>query len=211
MSKTNIIYVDLETLPGGEEIKPVIQEQYDRQPGRTASFEDYYRSTALNANFGRIFCIGYALNDEPAQTLVGNEAEQLTKFWEIAREADLFVGHAILNFDLPFLIKRSVILNVQPSRKFNITKNGMDNVFDTKKVWDIGAGPAISLDVFAKIFNLPTSKIGIDGSRVYDFWLEGRYDEITRYCARDVELTRAIYLRLIQNAQYAGSFPTDIN
>lgn len=203
MHKPAILYLDIETLPAPDRLKPVVQEQYDRQPGRSASFEDYYRGTALNANFGQILCIGYARDDAPTKVLQGDEAEQLRTFWTIAADADLLVGHAILNFDLPFIIKRSIILGIQPSKTYTLTREGASGVFDTKKAWDIGAGPAISLDVFAKIFDLPTSKIGIDGSQVYDFFLEGRLDEITAYCARDVDLTRSIYLRLTQSTQYS--------
>jgi len=208
MNKPNLLYVDIETLPAPDHLRPVIQEQYDRQPGRSTSFEDYYRGTALNANFGQILCIGYALNDAPAEVLEGDEPDQLKKFWKIAAQADLLIGHAILGFDLPFIIKRSVILGIQPTKIYTLTREGAPGVFDTKKAWDIGAGPAISLDVFSKIFNLPTSKIGIDGSQVYDFFLNGRQSEITAYCARDVELTRSIYLRLTQNAQYSTNLET---
>lgn len=212
MSKLPTIYLDIETLPAPDELKPIVQEQYDRQPGRSASFDEYYRGTSLNANFGQILCIGYAQNDEPAKVLTGSEPEQLRAFWDLATDAELFVGHAILNFDLPFILKRSIIHSILPTKKFTFTTDGCPNVYDTKKAWEFGAGPSISLDLFSKIFGFESSKIGIDGKHVYDFWLAGKLDEIYAYCIRDVELTRKIYLRLASYSEYAvnsnGKSPT---
>jgi predicted PolB exonuclease-like 3'-5' exonuclease len=37
---------------------------------------------------------------------------------------------------------------------------------------------------------------GINGSHVYDFFLEGRHEEIADYCMRDVELVRDVYYRM---------------
>jgi hypothetical protein len=36
---------------------------------------------------------------------------------------------------------------------------------------------------------------GLSGSEIYPAWLAGEHDRIRRYCAQDVELTRAIYRR----------------
>jgi predicted PolB exonuclease-like 3'-5' exonuclease len=37
---------------------------------------------------------------------------------------------------------------------------------------------------------------GIDGSRVYEFYMKNRHVEIADYCLRDVLLTREIYYRM---------------
>ena len=55
---------------------------------------------------------------------------------------------------------------------------------------------AQKLDTLAKIFNLPTSKDEMDGSMVYDYFLEGRLEDICRYCMKDVELTRLVYYKM---------------
>ena len=57
--------------------------------------------------------------------------------------------------------------------------------------------PGIKLEELAEVLRLGMTKTeGMDGSRVYDRFREGRREEIADYCLRDVELTREIYYRL---------------
>ena len=160
-----------------------------------------YRATSLSGDFGRIFCIGYALGDDPVDIIRGQESEILKKWWDIADRADLFVGHNIMDFDLPFIYKRSIIHKIKPAaRHINLSfaRYRSDPIFDTMKEWDKWALRAsISLDKLAKVLGLPTSKDGgIDGSKVYDAYLAGKYDQICEYCKRDVELTRKVFKRM---------------
>lgn len=190
----NKLFFDLETLPAGPETEPIVRELYEKFPDRRQTFEEYLRNTSLNSNFGRILCIGYALNDEPAQVLTGSEPDQLRGFWEVAKHADRLIGHNIVGFDLAFLFKKSMIHGIQPTLDL---KPAEARIFDTKHVWDQwGGGAGSSLDTLAKLFGLESSKQGIDGSQVYDFYRAGKLKEIYAYCARDVELTRKIYQRL---------------
>lgn len=202
------MYLDIETLPAPDALRPVIEELYKKQAERKMTFDDYYRGTSLNANFGQILCLGYAVGDNPTVVLTDNEPDLLATFWRATRDAVALVGHAIRRFDLPFLIKRSIIHGIPVNPRFDLTRGvAADAVIDTKDLWDIGAGPAISLDTFAKIFGLPTSKIGIDGSQVFDAWLDGRHQEIFEYCARDVELTRLIHHRLTKVSEIPHQTP----
>jgi len=76
------------------------------------SFDEYFRQTSFQGEFGRIFCIGYAINGQPAEVLTGDEKNILIDFWQIAKDIDLFVGHNIMDFDFRFIYKRSIILGV---------------------------------------------------------------------------------------------------
>lgn len=191
------MFLDIETLPAPAELEELVRQQYEKTPDRAQSFGEYFRRTSLNANFGQILCIGYAQDEQPANVLEGDEPEQLRRFWEIAREIDQFIGHNILEFDLPFIMKRSIIHRVHPSRGLSFARYRTEPVYDTKKEWDSWANvPATSLDTLAKLFGYETSKKGIDGSQVYDFWLAGKRAEIEDYCKRDVELARQIFHRL---------------
>ena len=50
------------------------------------------------------------------------------------------------------------------------------------------------LDAMAKLCGLP-GKLGMDGSAVHAAWLEGRVDDIRRYCETDVMNTYLLYCR----------------
>jgi predicted PolB exonuclease-like 3'-5' exonuclease len=50
------------------------------------------------------------------------------------------------------------------------------------------------LDAMAKLCGLP-GKLGMDGSAVHAAWLEGRIDDIRRYCETDVMNTYLLYCR----------------
>ena len=210
------LYFDIETIPAEESLKGTIVElEKKREKKREATEaaesgigyrrkktnEMIYRATALSGDFGRIFCIGYALGDDPVDIIRGQEQEILKKWWGIADRADLFVGHNIMDFDLPFIYKRSIIHKIKPAtRHLNLSfaRYRSDPIFDTMKEWDKWALRAsISLDKLAKVLGLPTSKDGgIDGSKVYDAYLAGKYDQICEYCKRDVELTRKVFKRM---------------
>jgi len=50
------------------------------------------------------------------------------------------------------------------------------------------------LDAMAKLCGLP-GKLGMDGSAVHGAWLEGRIEDIRRYCETDVMNTYLLYCR----------------
>lgn len=193
---------DIETLPAAPDIEPLVREQYDRVPNRAESYAEFHRKTGLSGNYGSILCIAYAIDREPAVLLKGDEAHILRDFWAAAASIDRFVGHHIFEFDLPFIYKRSVIHGIKPTQQLDYNRYQSSPIYDTKREWDSwSSAPGTGLDALAKILGLPTSKIGIDGSQVYDFWLAGKTQEIYDYCQRDVELNREIYWRMTFRAE----------
>lgn len=165
------------------------------------SFDDYFKMTSLSGEFGRIFCIGYAIDDNPVECIWGEEKEILTKFWEIAKDKDLFIGHNIIDFDLKFIYKRSIILGIKPSRNLSFARYRSEPIFDTMKEWEKWSMGAISLHRLSLLLGIASPKDrGIDGSKVYDYFLKGKSDEIVEYCKRDIEATRAVYKKITFNS-----------
>lgn len=159
-----------------------------------------YEYTSLDGNFGRIFCIGYIKEppkQEKASILKGTEKEILTQFWKIARNVDLFIGHNIFEFDLRFIYKRSIIHNIKPSRNLNFARYRSEPIYDTMREWEKWSiRGQTSLDTLAKIFHFPTSKDKMNGSEVYQAYLDKKFTDIYKYCKKDVELTRKIYYKM---------------
>ncbi|RJQ14517.1 hypothetical protein C4553_00370 [Candidatus Parcubacteria bacterium] len=204
------IFFDIETLPAAEEKRKIIEELYGRyvekrekKGGRAPKdFEEYFKNTSFSGTFGRIFCISYAINNDPPQCLSGDEKEILKSFWEAARDVDLFVGHNIFDFDMKFIYQRSIVLGVRPTYNLTFAKYRDNPMYDTMHEWNKWAydKTGSSLHELASSFGIKSSKEGdLDGSKVYEFYKAGKLKEICDYCNADVEVTRAIYKRMTFN------------
>lgn len=200
------LFFDIETLPAHEDKKvdilPILKRKIRRKDAGEVSEKNLYLSTSLEGTFGRIFCIGYVKDYGNGtrlekDVLCGDEKEVLKKFWEVARDVELFVGHNIFEFDLPFIYKRSIILGVKPRRDISFARYRNEPIFDTMKVWELWSNGQQKLDTLAKVLGLPTSKDEMDGSMVWPYYQQGRHEDICRYCLKDVELTRKVYYRMV--------------
>jgi len=200
------LFLDIETIPADESKYEILKEIHARKlerhkngPGTKPpeTFEEYLESTGLDGAFGRICCISYAFDDEPVETLFGEESQILIKFWKVAEKVDLFVGFNLLDFDLRFIFQRSVILGVKPSRQISFARYRSDPIYDIMWEWSKWSNTRVSLDTLAKALGIPSSKGGeIEGRNVAQAYKSGRLKEICEYCAKDVEVTRAIYKRV---------------
>lgn len=199
------LFLDIETLPAPGEKMEILKSFWEDSRRKNGTplkkgendFETYFRNTSFQGEFGRILCISCAIDDQPAEALSGDEAEILRKFWAIAKDAHLFVGHNIMEFDLRFIYKRSVILGVRPSRELSFARYRSEPIFDTMKEWEKWGAQGCSLHRLSIALGIASPKEeGIDGSKVYDYYLAGKVDDICKYCNRDVEATRKVYKKM---------------
>ena len=198
------LFLDIETLPVAGSQLEIIKQFYKEMQEKKGSlakngvnFETYMRNTSFQGEFGRIFCIGYATDNEEAKCLSGDEKQILKDFWELARDATLFIGHNIMEFDLRFIYKRSIIHQIKPTRDLSFARYRNEPIFDTIKEWEKWSSQGASLHKLSIALGLASPKEeGIDGSKVYDYYLAGKQDEIIKYCIRDVEATREVYKRI---------------
>lgn len=199
------LFLDIETLPApGDKIdllKTLWEESRQKHDSKLQNgvndFDTFFRNTSFQGEFGRIFCIGYAIDDKEADALTGDETEILKKFWQLAKEANLFIGHNVMDFDLKFIYKRSIILGVKPTRNLSFARYRGDPIFDTMHEWEKWSGRGAGLHRLTLAMGLESPKgEGIDGSKVYDHFIAGKGEDIIRYCKRDVEATRKVYKKI---------------
>lgn len=191
------MFLDIETIAAEPAQYEFLRTLYQKKKDREGSFEGYVAFTSLNGNFGRIICIGYAQDKNPVEVLAGDEKEILTKFWELAKTTSQFVGHNLFDFDMRFIMKRSVIHNVRPTVPINFARYRSSPLYDTMMEWEHWApGARVSLSALGHILGIDHDKGGVDGSDVARLYAEGKIKEIKAYCARDVEMVRAIYHRM---------------
>src|SRR3989344_2617064 len=195
----NKLFFDIETIPAHENSHGVLREIYNKKSTQDKDFEKYLAQTSFDGGFGRIACLSYAINDGPIKTLSGDEQKILEDFWIVAKNINLFVGFNIMEFDLRFIYQRCIVLGVKPSVELNFARYRNNPIYDIMhewKKWNMNA--SISLDTLAKILSLPSSKGGeIEGKDVAKAFVDGRIEEICKYCEKDVELTRKVYKKMI--------------
>lgn len=196
------LFLDIETLPAEEDKHEVLKKIYNNKKSNgknlKQSFDSFVIQTSLDGSFGRIFCISLAVDDSPIECLNGDEKDILKKFWEIASDIELFIGHNIFDFDLRFILQRSIILGVKPTRELNFQRYRKNPIFDTMYEWSKwNMQDKIALDKLARAMNIESSKeSGLDGSKIHEYFKKGKYQEIYDYCKKDVEVTRAIYKKM---------------
>jgi len=123
----------------------------------------------------------------------------LEGFWETIRQYDRFITFNGRRFDCPFLMIRSAIHGIRP------TRNLMPYRYDWKIHCDLldqltfyGALPLrwFTLDFVCRAFDIESPKSGgITGLDVKELFAQGEYREIAQYCLSDVVATAELYRR----------------
>jgi hypothetical protein len=170
----------------------------------------------LNGDFGRLLCIGFI--DEPTRGeiergVIGWDAFQgafhsderiiLAEFWlrmkTFRPNVDRIVGHNIYDFDLKFILKRSIIHGVRPTVDLSFARYRNQPIFDTMHEWERWSyGSKVGLETLAIALGFESSKRnGVNGSQIHSLFEAGEHRAIHDYCLKDVELTQAIYKRMV--------------
>jgi hypothetical protein len=179
--------------------------------------DEQFRLLALHAEYGRVLAIGVIVEEDwqvvhrgllgrerPSGRFHLDEGRTMRAFWRLLQGfnagRDLVIGHNVLDFDLPFIYKRSLINRVHPSILFSFARYRSAPIFDTMREWAHWNphAPLMSLEQLAEVLGVGLAKTeGMDGGRVYDEYLAGDHDRVAAYCLRDVEIARAIYYRMV--------------
>jgi predicted PolB exonuclease-like 3'-5' exonuclease len=203
-----IMFLDIETLPAPEHVHEALREIHAYRKRKKEkngekykkSFEEFLAETGLDGTFGRIFCISYAINDDMVHCLCDeDEKKMLENFWKAAQNVDLFVGFNIIDFDMKYILQRSIIHGVKPKTKMPLSfaRYRSSPMYDIMHEWNQwGYGKNVSLDSLARALGIESSKTNMDGSEVFAYYKKGRYKEICAYCNADVEVTRKIYKKM---------------
>ena len=172
----------------------------DSEPNKT---EKDYEKSKFDGTFGRIVCIGVIIldkNDSLVDSIAwygSNEAAILKGFWKkiASIQPNLLITHNGLNFDLPFIKKRSIIHQIKPPIELNLAKFRSSPIYDTMAIWaNWDTRYFLKLDVLARVLDVET-KIGC-GEQVAQMWEKKQYEAIAKYCLFDVYVTYACYRKM---------------
>lgn len=130
----------------------------------------------------------------------GDEAELLAEFWRmIGSNAARIVTFNGRGFDGPFLMIRSALHGVAPTVNLAGYRFAVNPHCDLAEVLSFHGAVRgnFGLDYWCRRFGITSPKEeGLDGSRVQEYYENGRLEEIVSYCARDVVATAELYKRL---------------
>ena len=129
------------------------------------------------------------------------EKEMLQKFWEIVEKYDTFVTFNGRQFDVPFLMIRSAIHNIRPTknllanRYLNYHPSNARHIDLIDQLTFYGAlRKRGSLHLWCRAFGIESPKSqGVDGDDVKALFENGKSADIARYNARDLYATYALY------------------
>ncbi len=213
-------YFDIETIPSQlagirEELAATIEPPGNISKAETiaawhadkkpALIEDAYLKTSFDGGVGQVVVIGYAIDDAPPQVIAVSdlnretEREMLAEFFRIVLNAGAgaqFIGHNVIGFDIPFLWKRAMVLDVKPPFCFpRNPKPWSELCADTMLMWDSTQRAGSSMDRICRLMGLP-GKGDTDGSKVWQMVQVANIAGVAEYCRSDVERTRLMHRRM---------------
>lgn len=218
------VFLDIETIPcqlpgyleqlAAEVTAPATHKKAESiqawlDENRMAMATEQWLKTSFDGGLGQIVCIAWATDEGGGSAVqvrdLSLEAERamLGLFYlEMSAlrarnnmRVPRWIGHNVAGFDLPFIWKRCVVLNVPcPAWLPAHPKPWGPEVYDTMVEW---AGPkgTVSLDRLCKLLGIP-GKDGMTGADVWPAVQAGRIGEVAEYCRADVERVHSVYRRM---------------
>lgn len=176
--------------------------------------QSYKNKAAIYAEFGKILCISIGFLSKKGELRIKtithpDEKTLLTELREILekhyfdKNQHFICGHNVKEFDIPYICRRMIINGINLPSIFDIMSKKpwqTEFILDTMDLWRFGDYKSYtSLDLLCALFNIESPKSDLDGSRVGKaYYEENRLDEILRYCAKDVQSSVFVLLKLTQ-------------
>jgi 3'-5' exonuclease len=231
----DVLFLDIETIASTDDyhsLEERMKVQWSRKSSffkqRDESLTDeavFHERAGIYAEFGKIIVIGLGKFIENEKGEIGlkmkslhdhDEKKLLTDFKSLVEKMDgttKFCAHNGKEFDFPYLSRRMLVNGISLPGVLNLTGKKSWDIphIDTMELWKFGDYKHYtSLDLLASIFNIPTSKEGMDGSQVNEvYYKEKDINKIAEYCLRDVVAVAQVYLRMkglsivpVENIQY---------
>lgn len=217
----DILFLDIETVASTDNFAS-LDERLKTQWSRKASFlkreegvtdeQLFHQRAGIYAEFGKVVCIAVGKLYDTESGELGlktkayyghDEKVLLTEFKSMLDKLDAnirFCAHNGKEFDYPYMSRRMLVNGIALPVPLNLAgrKSWEVNHLDTMELWKFGDYKHYtSLDLLAAIFNIPSSKNGIDGSQVNSvYYKEKDLEKIKDYCVSDVVVLTQLYLRM---------------
>lgn len=235
----NILVIDIETATQSaslDELSDTLKEhwhhkfQFIRNEQERSPEEQYFQRGGIYAEFGKVIVIAVGVFH---QTEDGELALRVKSFsnhseYELLKEFRAFLvekfdpetirlcAHNGKEFDYPYLCRRMLVNDLAIPEVLNLTGRKPWEVqhIDTMELWKFGDRKNFtSLNLLTSLFDIPSSKSDIDGSKVNQVYYgeENGLERIARYCSGDIVATAQLYLRLNNMPMISDTHITYVN
>lgn len=125
----------------------------------------------------------------------GSERDILEKFWRTLSFYNQYVTFNGRSFDGPFLMVRSAVHQLRPSKNLVPYRYGDDHIDLFDRLGFYGAvRRTMNLHMWCQAFGITSPKAnGITGYQVPKLFAKGRGEDIARYCMDDVRATAKLF------------------
>ncbi len=219
----NILFLDIETVACAERYE-LLDERMKVQWARKANFfrqrsdaltdaDLFHERAGIYSEFGKIITIAigkFTDNENGERGLKTkcfcnhDEGILLQEFKAALEKMDQaqlrLCAHNGKEFDFPYISRRMLIngIPLPPTLDLSGKKSWEIPHLDTLEMWKFGDYKHYtSLDLLATIFNIPTSKGDLDGSKVNEvYYRDGDLKKISDYCVGDVVVGAQLFLKM---------------
>jgi len=208
------IIFDIETGPRTQAELDAIRPEFEaprnlKDPAKIAAAleekrDEWQSKAALCASTGRVVAIGVCSFPGRVVTTLGTESPAdegrvIADFWHLVHKnpGARLVGFNSNAFDLPFLIRRSLLLGIPFPSDIREGRYWHRRCIDLMEAWTLGLyGERISLDRLAKAFGLEGKNgHGADFCRLWEGTPQERSQALA-YLINDIDLTARLAVRL---------------
>jgi len=216
----NILFLDIETVPvkeNFEDLATTFQELWEdktawQRKNEFTPSEFYKMKAGVMAEFAKIICIsvGYLFFEKRAshfriKSFYGDDERKIISDFnallnsKFNKKQHQLCAHNGKEFDFPFIARRALINRLKLPKLLDISgkKPWEINHLDTMELWRFGDYKHYtSLKLLVELFDIPTPKDDIDGSKVYGVYYQGKdLERIKIYCQKDTLTVAQLLLR----------------
>lgn len=227
----NLLFIDIETVCGYKDYDSFKKSNtklatlFDQKMDNVLKDDDlllskddrYFKKSSLYPEFSKILTISYGIikwNDELGtyektikNIIDNNEKNVLQRFANVLNKMEesvpnfKYCGHNIDSFDIPFLIKRTLINGIKVPNKLKLhnLKPWEYPTLDTMKFWKSGSFEWTSLDVLCTVMEIPSPKTEeVNNKIISELYYSDDSDKLNKilnYCNNDVEAVMNLVIK----------------
>lgn len=211
----DMLFLDIEAVrcqkeyPQGD-LKDSWEYKMRNEPPEVSRIEQWEQKGSLYAEFNKIVCVSLGRVKDKELTIksyYGDDEKDILRGLDsdlrvFSKKPMTLVGHSIKGFDIPVLMRRSIVGRIPLNPYFDLAHlKPWETTFllDIAEAWKATGFYPASLINIAVALGIQHSKTNIDGSEVSEVYYEGRLGEIKDYCEQDIRVAYEI-TKVLQNS-----------